>query len=418
MLEQLMLGIKYALDNNADYICLQNNDTEVTKNWMSLLISPIKDQVAGAGPTTNSPLAVQGLSKLKTVLKDLPKDIEKYTQENIVETLQSLYKDKAIPITWKSRPFTPAFFCTMFRADIFKHYMIDECYGNGYADDVDYCFRIMQRGIELAFVPAAYVLHNHRTTFSSIMDETQIKNTINSRLYQCKIVNSLNPQEKKKGVIYTAITGRYDSLPAKSIYNLEDYDYVCFTTVDNIMNIPKPWRAVAIEPLQHIIPAKDQVKIARWFKTHPHLFFRNYEVSIWIDGNIKFIQNPNKYLADNAYDLLLIPEHPKRDCIYDEAKACIAMKKDTKENIEKEISFLKEEQYPEHNGLVQSNIIVRNHNKKECINLMELWWNIIQTYSKRDQLSFNYVCWKCKANINTIPWEKVEKYIIWERNPY
>ncbi len=290
--------------------------------------------------------------------------------------------------------------------------------GNGYADDVDYCFRIMQRGINLAFVPAAYVLHNHRITFSSIMNETQIKNTISSRLYQCKIVNSLNPQECKKGVIYTAITGKYDLLPYNSVYNLEDYDYVCFTTVDNIMNIPKPWRAIAIEPLQYIIPTKDQVKIARWFKIHPHLFFRNYQVSIWIDGNIKFIQDPNKYLTDNIYDFLLIPEHPKRDCIYEEAKACIAMKKDLKENIEKEISFLKEEQYPEHNGLVQSNIIVRNHNKKECIDLMETWWNMIQTYSKRDQLSFNYVCWKCNLNINTIPWKKVENYIIWKRNPY
>lgn len=121
-------GIKYALDNKAEYICLQNNDTEVTKNWMSLLISPIKDQTVGSGPTTNSPIAVQGFNKLKKVLKDLPRDIEKYSTEEITNKLQTLYKGKIIPITWQSRPFTPAFFCTMFRADIFKLYMIDECY--------------------------------------------------------------------------------------------------------------------------------------------------------------------------------------------------------------------------------------------------------------------------------------------------
>lgn len=407
-------GIKYALDNQAEYICLQNNDTEVTKNWMSLLIAPIKDQVVGSGPTTNSPLAIQGFSKLRSVLKDLPINIETFSTEKATETLQRLYKNKVIPITWQSRPFTPAFFCTMFRADIFNKFLLDECYGNGYADDIDYCFRIMQRGINLAYVPAAYVLHNHRTTFSSVMSEIEIKNVIKSRLYQCcNIVNVLNPYEEKKGVIYTAITGKYDSLPEHSVYNLKDYDYVCFTTIDNIINIKKPWKAIAIEPLMHIIPTTDQVKIARWFKTHPHLFFRNYKMSIWIDGSIKFTKDPNKYITDNKFDMLLIPSHPKRICIYQEALACIAMKKDTKENIDKEIDFLKKESYPKDNGLVQSNIIVRYHNKKECIDLMESWWNMIQNFSKRDQLSFDYVCWKTKIKTTRIPWTTVEKYIIW-----
>ena len=54
--------------------------------------------------------------------------------------------------------------------------------GNGYADDIDYCFRIMQHGINLAYVPAADVLHNQRTTFSSILSKEQINNTITSRL--------------------------------------------------------------------------------------------------------------------------------------------------------------------------------------------------------------------------------------------
>ena len=285
--------------------------------------------------------------------------------------------------------------------------------GNGYADDIDYCFRIMQRGINLAYVPAAYVLHNHRTTFSSILSKEQINNTIKSRLYQCKIVNELNPLEQKKGVIYTAITGKYDTLPESGVYDLVNFDYVCFTTTDNVMNIKKPWKVITIEGLQHIIPTNDQTKIARWFKTHPHMFFRNYNMSIWIDANIKFIKNPDDYINDHKFNMLLIPYHPKRTCIYQEAKACIAMKKDTEENIEKHINFLKSKNYPENQGLVQSNIIVRYHNKKECINLMESWWDIIKNFSKRDQLSFNYVCYENHADITCIPWKEVEKYIIW-----
>jgi hypothetical protein len=57
---------------------------------------------------------------------------------------------------------------------------------------------------------------------------------------------------------------------------LKDFDYVCFTTKDNMQNIPHPWQAFNIEGLNYLIGTKDPIKIARWFKTHPHMFFRNY----------------------------------------------------------------------------------------------------------------------------------------------
>ena len=34
---------------------------------------------------------------------------------------------------------------------------------------------------------------------------------------------------------------------------------------------------------------------------------------------------------------------------------------------------------------------------------MEEWWNEIKYYSKRDQLSFNYVAWNQNFNFNYIP---------------
>ena len=43
--------------------------------------------------------------------------------------------------------------------------------------------------------------------------------------------------------------------------------------------------------------------------------------------------------------------------------------------------------------------MVRKHNKKDCIELMEKWWNEINNYSHRDQLSFNYIVWKLGIKI-------------------
>ncbi len=412
-------GISFALNENATYICLQNNDTVVTKNWMSLLITPINETTIGSGPTTNSPIAVQGIKNVRTnVLKDLPYNLENKASNIVAKALQTLYKDKIIPITFRNRPFTPAFFCAMFRADIFSYFLLDECFGNGYGDDVDYCFRIMQYNLNLCYVPAAYVLHNHRTTFSTILEKDEIAKQIDAKLRQCIIINSLNPTEQKKGVIYTAIIGNYDSLQPHQCYNLNDYDYICFTFRSNEKNIPYPWKVICIDGITKLFETKDYIKIARWIKLHPHMFLRNYKYSIWLDGNIQFLKDPNELLTQyNDYNIVMT-SHPKRDCIYEEAKACIAMNKDNKDIINEEIDFIKSMYYPEHNGLVQSGIIIRQHNNKKCIQLMDEWWEMIKKYSCRDQLSFNYVLWKINNNVNAkfVPWDDINKnYIIWNR---
>ena len=57
------------------------------------------------------------------------------------------------------------------------------------------------------------------------------------------------------------------------------------------------------------------------------------------------------------------------------------------------------ENFPHKLGLVESNVMIRKHNKNESIELMEKWWNEINKYSHRDQLSFNYLLWKTGIKI-------------------
>jgi hypothetical protein len=45
------------------------------------------------------------------------------------------------------------------------------------------------------------------------------------------------------------------------------------------------------------------------------MFFRNYEISIWLDGNIQFIKDPVEYIKLD-YENMLALEHPYRNCIY------------------------------------------------------------------------------------------------------
>lgn len=196
----------------------------------------------------------------------------------------------------------------------------------------------------------------------------------------------------RKKVIYTCITNNYDNVIDLTSYN-DEYDYIVFT--DNIyMDVPSHW---IIKKIPDKLLKYSSVKQQRYIKTHPHEVLSNYETSIWIDGNVNILNDVSELIYDK-YDIE-IPLHPHRICIYDEGKRCILLKKDSEEIITNQLTKYEEEGYPTKNGLVQSNIIIRKHNNKDCIKLMEDWWSEIEKYSHRDQLSFNYALWKNKNSI-------------------
>ncbi|MDE7250890.1 MAG: hypothetical protein K2N82_13635, partial [Lachnospiraceae bacterium] len=62
--------------------------------------------------------------------------------------------------------------------------------------------------------------------------------------------------------------------------------------------------------------------------------------------------------------------------------------------------------YPEHNGLIDSGILVRELKNERVIKVMETWWQEVLHGSKRDQLSFNYACWK-----NDFVYDSTDLYI-------
>jgi hypothetical protein len=83
--------------------------------------------------------------------------------------------------------------------------------------------------------------------------------------------------------------------------------------------------------------------------------------------------------------------HPKRDCIYEEALACKRLKKDTPEVIDEQMEAYRELNFPRFAGLYSNGVMVREHNNPELIELNEKWWQQVVRYSKRDQLSFQFV---------------------------
>ena len=91
-------------------------------------------------------------------------------------------------------------------------------------------------------------------------------------------------------------------------------------------------------------------------------------MSIWIDGSFETIKDICDFISQ--YDMqkcpLYVRVHPCRNCIYEEAKACLKFGKDSKETIDKQIDKYRHEGYPAKIGMVETGIILRRHNDPIC----------------------------------------------------
>ena len=195
-------------------------------------------------------------------------------------------------------------------------------------------------------------------------------------------------------VVYTSIFGDYDE---KQEQRVSGWDWECFDETNSVSFYT------------------DNNRNAKKAKILPHRYFGiDYEYSIFIDGNMYVVGNVDelieKYLNDSNIAFF---DHNKnimdpRDCIYDEYNAIINLGKndpnqnykDDPQTMYDQVKRYQDEGYPSHNGLITGMVILRRHNEKDCIRVMEDWWTEIKYGSKRDQLSFNYVAWKNKTKFN------------------
>ena len=195
-----------------------------------------------------------------------------------------------------------------------------------------------------------------------------------------------------KGVIYTAITGGYDNLSIPD-YIDDTLDYICFT--DNKELKSDFWNIRYIDNNNNL----DSVRLARKCKILCTKYLDEYDFSIWIDGKIK-ITGDIKSVIDiyhQSAPILCIP-HYCRDCVYIEGEVCISLNRGDTEEINRQLTKYRSEKYPEHNGLIESCVLFREHHNTGLDAVMADWWNEIKYESTRDQISFPYVFKKNNFN--------------------
>ncbi len=211
-----------------------------------------------------------------------------------------------------------------------------------------------------------------------------------------KIVEEyLNQKQHRnsKRVIYTCIVRGYDNL-IQHYFISPDWDYVCFTDDPDLIDKGSIgiWE---IRPLANKLSSATRTN--RWHKIHPHVLFQEYQESIYVDGNINIIGDYVFEQIQKRCVPILLPEHFKRNCVYQEIEALLRSSRISDEDKSLLIryrQFLQQEGFPKEFGLSENNLIYRKHHVESIVNLMREWWIVYENYSSRDQVSLPYVFWK------------------------
>lgn len=216
-----------------------------------------------------------------------------------------------------------------------------------------------------------------------------------------------------KKVVYSILIGNYDKI--SNFAKQKDFKYFLFSDINyNNTN----WTIIPFSKLKKNKKIS-KIKMTRYIKLFPHLFFKDYELSIYIDASYTINRDLNELLLrtlNPSFDLYLL-QHPERNKVFQEFPAVINAKKEKKRIVNLVKKRYIKKKFPDNLELTENCIIIRRHNNKNIIKLMKVWWNEIKKYSYRDQLSLNYAIWKLnlKIKIYYLPKQFMLDYFI-QRN--
>ncbi len=259
--------------------------------------------------------------------------------------------------------------------------------------------------IEISSIIDELILNNRALYFDVLRSHAKQKSAdLFYDLYPNKTSIEVNAKkidrrkEKEKVAIYTAVFGGYDSTCfPRYINHTMDYFYV---SDERPRDLPVYFHWVDAGT---IIPDSitSPVKRNRFIKMNPHLFLKDYVYSMYIDGNVIIKGDVSSFICKSKTGISLFM-HPMRECIYYEALSIVNFKRVNVDDVCRQMNRYLEEGMPYRYGLAEMPVIVREHGKKECVDVMETWWREFDRESQRDQLSFMYALWKNNFNLNDL----------------
>ena len=194
------------------------------------------------------------------------------------------------------------------------------------------------------------------------------------------------PNEYKRVVVYSCLIGDYDNVT--TFKRQKGYDYILFTD-QKIVNTN--WTVLPI-PREVERMKLSNIKKQRYIKIHPHKFFKNYDLSIYIDANYIIKGDLDDFLINtlNPIDIIYITHLQFGRGIHQAIKTAISRKLDKFSVLNDTLTRYNNLKILKKPGIVNAGLIIRKHHKEDCIKLMDKWWEEIEKYSHVDNFAFNY----------------------------
>lgn len=188
--------------------------------------------------------------------------------------------------------------------------------------------------------------------------------------------------EKPQGrlAVYTALTGDYDEVH-EILYKEKDVDYILFT--NNPLLKSKTWQVIVVES------ELNDTLLSREIKMFPDKYLgSSYDMSIYVDANMVIygeLSELTKYLSKEKP--FAVSRHGERNSVREEIDACAKIVGIDRDKALAQYDRYVEEGFSDDMGLAECSILVRKHNQKTVVELMNLWWKEFVAGVRRDQLS-------------------------------
>ena len=211
-------------------------------------------------------------------------------------------------------------------------------------------------------------------------------------------------------VIYTVITGSYDSIKQPQVVE-EGVEYVLFTNNHNVQD-GGVWKVVHIPSEQWLgrSERENNILLSRKVKMLPHKYLpKECEQSIYVDADM-VIKRPLTELLFNLHPETLFAacRHSYCQSVSEEINDLKAKGMVNATQIENQWQRYVEWGFRDDLGISENGLLIRMHSDRRVQSLMELWWSEYQQGCLRDQVSLM----PCIYKADFIPYfEFVEKNI-------
>jgi hypothetical protein len=215
-------------------------------------------------------------------------------------------------------------------------------------------------------------------------------------------------------VIYTANFGGYDQTREQVAQDV-DVDWLYLTDGQKGPDRPDEWDVRVVAPTE-----EHPNLAAKVYKAQPPWEMGEWKLAVWIDANMQitdpsFVRQATSYLNDGV----AFWAHPRRDCVYEEARVCIPGGPEAQNGryrnlpIARQMDAYSAEGFPEHWGLFATGTTIWTRKASE--RLGAAWLAECRRWGFQDQLALPVVCWRLGIEPGVFGLHQIERR--WSTGP-